>query len=263
MRNRIVPVGILLLVIANPLVFAKKRDPQPDPAMAEITARGRMLFECDQAAWHATDAVQATNPAKESVGRYVARKSDTGWVVAFGHLNDTRDKFLVAYEATQGVTLQEFTVKKVEPPREDASFYLFAARAIDTALHDFRGEKRPYNVAVLPAPPDRLYVYVLPAQTENGVYPLGGDARYLVSTNGNTIVEKRQMHKTILENRGELPKGTTPAAGFHTHVLSDVPEDSDVFYVLTRKPPQPEYIGTRSKKLYTIQTDGTILEGKL
>jgi hypothetical protein len=175
MRNRILPAGILLLVLANLMVFAKKKPESVSVVMPEVTARGRMLYECDQAAWHATDAVQATNPAKESVGRYIASKSDAGWVVAFGHLNDTRDKFLVAYEATQGTTLQEFTVKKLDPPRQDASFYLFAARAIDTALHDFRGEKRPYNVAVLPVPPDQQYVYVLPAQTENGVYPLGGE----------------------------------------------------------------------------------------
>jgi len=192
------------------------------------------------------------------------RKSDTGWKVAFGRLNDARDKFLVAYEATQGATLQEFTVKKLDPPQEDASFYLAAAKAIDTALHNFQGKQRPYNVAALPAPPNQLYVYVVPAQTKTGIYLLGGDVRYLITADGNAIVEKRQLHKTILENSdSSLPKGTTPAAGFHTHVLSDVPEDTDVFYVLTRQPPQPEYIGTMNKKLYVISTDGTIREGKL
>jgi hypothetical protein len=169
----------------------------------------------------------------------------------------------VAYEATQGATLQKFTVKKLEPPQEYTSFYLAAAKAIDTSLRDFQGQKRPYNVAVLPAPSNQLYVYVVPAQTENGVYPLGGDARYLISSDGNSIVEKRQLHKSIIESRGDLPKDTTPAAGIHTHVLSDVPEDTDVFYVLTRQPSVPEYIGTLKKKLFIISTDGTIREGKM
>jgi hypothetical protein len=53
----------------------------------------------DQAAWHATDAVQATHPPAQSLGRYIARKSDTGWTVAFGHLNDRHDEFLIGYEA--------------------------------------------------------------------------------------------------------------------------------------------------------------------
>jgi hypothetical protein len=232
--------------------------------MPDVTARGRALYEYDQAAWHATDAVQATNPSTQALGRYIARKSDAGWKVAFGRLNNTHDKFMVAYEATQGASLQDFTVKKLDPPQEDTSFYLAAAEAIDTALNDFRGEKRSYNVAVLPAPVNQLYVYVVPAQTKTGIYPLGGDVRYLITPDGHNIMEKRQLHKTILENSdSSLPKGTTPAAGFHTHVLSDVPEDTDVFYVLTRQPPQPEYIGTMNKKLYVISTDGAIREGKL
>ncbi len=260
MSKRLLVLSLLLLIF--PAAFAKKKT-ESAPIMPEITARGRMLYEYDQAAWHASDAVQALNPPKESLGRYIAKKSDSGWTVAFGHLNDTRDKFLIGYEAIQGSSPQEFTARKLDEPRPDASFYLFAARAIDTALQDFRGEKRPYNVAVLPAASDQLYVYVMPAQTQNDVYPLGGDARYLISSDGNTIVEKRQLHKTIIENRGDLPKGATPAAGLHTHVLSDVPEDTDVFHVLARRPSMPEYIGTKNKKLYTIETDGTIREGKL
>ena len=259
MAKRLVFVSLVLLLTS--ISFAKKKT--SDPVMQDVTARGQALFEYDQAAWHATDAVRKTNPSTQFLGRYIARKSDSGWRVAFGRLNDARDKFVVAYEATQGATLAEFSVKKLDAPMEDTSFYLAAARAIDTALHDFQGPKHQYNVAVLPAPPDLLYVYVVPAQTEDGVYPLGGDARYIVSADGNKIVEKRQLHKSIIESRGELPKGAKPAGSFHTHVLSDVPEDTDVFFVLTRKPPMPEFVSTMNKKLYEISPDGTIRVGKL
>jgi hypothetical protein len=253
---------VFATIIATQFAIARKTEVGKTPVMPEVTARGQMLYECDEAAWRSTDAVQALNPPKEVLGRYIPRKSDLGWTVGFGHLNSSRDKFLVAYEATQEARGKEFAVKKLDPPREDASFYLFAARAIDAALKDFQGEKRPYNVAVLPAPSNQLYVYVTPAQTEDGVYPLGGDVRYLISSDGNAIMEKRQLHKTILENRGKVPDGGTTLAGMHTHVLSDVPEDTDVFHVLTQKPPVAEYVRT-SKKLYIITTDGTIYEGKL
>jgi hypothetical protein len=72
------------------------------------------------------------------------------------------------------------------------------------------------------------------------------------------MVEKRQMHKSILDFA--IRKGSV--SGYHTHVLSLTPEDSDVFHVLTRKPSIPEYVGTFDKKIYVIQTDGTILLGK-
>lgn len=261
MRNRL--ATIILVLLSASISFAGKKK-EPDPVFADVTARGRALYEYDQAAWHASDALQATNPPNGSLGRYIAHKSDAGWTVAFGHLSDQRDKFLMGYEATQGATLQQFSVKKFDPPQEDVSFYLVAARAIDTALHDFQGEKRPYNVAVLPAPSHQVYVYVLPAQTETRIYPLGGDVRYLIAPDGGTIVEKRQLHKAILEiPPSSIPKGSTPAGGVHTHVLSDVPEDTDVFHVLTREPSQPEFIGTRNKKMYEISTDGTIRERKM
>jgi hypothetical protein len=260
MRKCLAVVGLFILITSSS--FAGKKKPA-DPVMPDVTARGLALYEYDQAAWHASDALQAMHPPTQNLGRYIAHKSGEVWEVAFGRLNEARDKFLVAYQATQGSTFQEFTVTKLDPPQEDTSFYLFGARAIDTALHDFHGQKRPYNAAVLPASGNQLYVYVLPAQTENGVYPLGGDVRYLMSEDGNTIVEKRQLHISIIENRAKLPKGSTIAAGLHTHVVSDVPEDTDVFYVLTRKPPIPEMIGTRNKKLYEISTDGTIRETKM
>jgi hypothetical protein len=66
------------------------------------------------------------------------------------------------------------------------------------------------------------------------------------------------MHKSILE----FTIKKDAVAGSHTHALSLTPEDSDVFYVLTRKPSIPEYVGTLDRKIYVIQTDGTILLGK-
>jgi hypothetical protein len=113
---------------------------------------------------------------------------------------------------------------------------------------------------VLPAASDQLYVYIVPAQTKKGVYPLGGDARYLISKDGSEIIEKRQLHKSILEMNPAQGPGKT-AAGFHTHVLSEVPEDTDVFYVLARKPAMPEYIGA-GKFRYEVRADGAIRRAK-
>jgi hypothetical protein len=237
---------------------AQRSAPAGAAELAEITARGRQLAEYDVAAWHATDAVFALSPPEGSIARYLARKTDAGWVVAFGRLNEKRDKFLVAYEATQeGGNPTEFKVKKHEPPKETTDFYFFAAQAVDTALADFQGERRPYNVAVLPAAKAHgFYVYVVPAQTRHGVYPHGGDVRYLISQDGAKVVEKRQLHKSILEMA--VPGNDTKmAGGFHTAVVDDIPEDTDVFYVLARKPAVPEWIGTRNY-VYRVEIDGTI-----
>ncbi len=212
-------------------------------------------MQYDQAAWHSTDAVLATKPEKGAVTRYIVEKTDAGWVVAYGRLNNAQNSFLVAYTATQGANPQQFTVKHYDPPKVDSGFYFVGAKATATALNDFHGEKRPYNTAVLPALPGQVYVYVYPAQTVSDVYPLGGDVRYLISADGSTIVEKRQIHKAIMDR--DFRKVARTEAGYHTHVLSDVPEDTDVFFVLSQKTPVPEYVGTKNQ-IYVVKIDGSI-----
>jgi hypothetical protein len=229
--------------------------PASAASLAEISARGRALAEYDAAAWHATDAVTALKPAAESLERYVARNSSSGWVVVWGYFNQDRTKFLIVYEARQRLNSDEYEVAKHDPPLEDSDFYVRAARAHELAMTEFFTDlkpQRPYNISILPAPAGSWYVYALPAQTDLAVLPFGGDVRYTVAPDGTKITEKRPMHKIVLEeNIGKV------AFGFHTHVLSDVPEDSDVFYALTRKAAQGEWIGSR-KYIYELSPLGSL-----
>jgi hypothetical protein len=224
-----------LITLADP---PKGQEPPSKQELAAITERGRDLAGYDVAAWHASDAVQAKQPKEGSVGRYVARKTGKGWMVIFGKLDDKRDKFLIAYEATQRATPQDFDVKEFNPPKLDTGFFLSAAKAIDTSLKDFvdhfEGDRRPYNIAVLPAEKGRLWVYLFRAPTKPKVWPLGGDVRYLMSGDGTKVIEKRQLHKAVIENEPPKKEGFQPVAGMHVHILSDTPEDTDVFHSLQK-----------------------------
>ena len=248
------------LAVATGLSGQENRAPT-SAELSAITERGRALQEYDQAAWHATDAVETANPKTVEGQHYLARKESGRWRVVFGALNTDKSKLLITYEATGTATEKQFSIKHADPPREDNGFYLFAARALELALGDFGPAARPYNVAVLPAKPgnagdpDGLLVYLYPGQTKAGVYPIGGDARYLVSADGSKILSKRQMHKGVIENQPR--KGKKVEAGFHTHVLSDLPEDSDVLHVLQQSPPVPEFVST-AHFLYEIAADGSI-----
>jgi hypothetical protein len=238
-----------------------RNEPPAKAELAPITERGRDLAGYDAAAWHASDALQAKRPKEGSIGRYIARKTAKGWVVAFGRLDENGEAFVIAYEATQGGKPDEFAVKAMTPPTQDTGFFQAASRGIDTALKDFtehfEGEQRPYNVAVLPAPKGQVWVYLMPAQTKAGVYPLGGDARYLVSADGKQVVEKRQLHKSVIEYGPPKDKAQQQVAGVHTHVLDDTPEDTDVFFVLTRKPTVPEMVVTK-QFVFQVDPDGDI-----
>ncbi|HZC24164.1 MAG TPA: hypothetical protein VE866_12550 [Candidatus Binatia bacterium] len=260
---------LLLILMASCLAGlgqkAEQENKVPTPEdLRGITARGKMIAEYDVAAWHATDVVQDMKPEQGAFRYYIAKKTDAGWIVVFGKLDEARDKFLIVYQATQGTRPEYFTAKRYDAPRENSDFFLAAARAFDLALRDLGPVNRPYNTYAIPAENGQLYVYVLPAQTKDGIYPLGGDVRYRFSADGTAMIEKRRMHKSISEiDYNDASAGIKKTeAGMHTHVLSLTPEDSDVFHVLTRRPAIPEYVGTLDGKIYVVQADGTILLGK-
>lgn len=237
------------------------RKPPSKDQLAAITARGKQLAEYDQAAWHGSDAVQTVPIREGTVEGYIAHKTDQGWVLAFGRLRDRKGPYLVACEAVQGKSPKEFTARALNPPRADTGFFRGAARAMAIAQDDFvrtfKGPQRPFNVAVLPAEKNQWWVYFVPAQTEQGVYPLGADVRYLIAQDGSRIVEKRPLHKSLIENPPPKNDENILIMGTHTHVLSDLPEDTDVFHVLRQEKPVPEMI-IGEHFVFRVETNGDI-----
>ncbi|WP_422928222.1 hypothetical protein [Singulisphaera sp. PoT] len=250
------------------IVLAEPPEPKGPPTkeeLAAITERGRDLFAYDSACWHASDALMAKKPPEGSFDRYIARKTEMGWTVAFGKLNEAGDRFLIAFEATPGEKPDQYKIEAFDPPKEDKGFLLAAPKAVDLTIQEFTKlpglERRRYNVAILPAPEGNLWVYFMPAQTKAKIWPLGGDARFLVSADGSNILERRRLHKSVIEVSPPDPDGNQQVAGMHTHILADVPEDTDVFHVLTRKPSVPEVIRTEHW-MYVVEPDGKISEPK-
>src|SRR5262245_62032126 len=130
----IAATALALLALVDP---PARKDPPTRKELAAITERGRDLAGCDAAARHASDAVQAKRPGERRIIRYIARKAKKRWVVAFGWLDEKQERFLIAYEATQGDKPDLFTVKEFTPWKEDNGFYLSAARAVEIANADF------------------------------------------------------------------------------------------------------------------------------
>jgi hypothetical protein len=169
------------------------------------------------------------------------------------------ESFLVAYEANENSNEQNgFSVRRHAPAKLEKGDIAARARALDLARADFGVPTRPYNAAILPAGNGEWFVYLVPAQTRPDVFPLGGDVRYRVSADGRRILIKRRLHNSILEyaEPASSDKGK-PVARFHTAVLDEIPEDTDVFHVLVRRPRVPEYVLT-DKYVYRIDISGQI-----
>jgi hypothetical protein len=254
--HRAAIVLAVFLSLAAGYAPGQSKDKGLDTLLAGVTERGRALYAYDQAAWHGSDALMALHPDTKGLSRYICRKTPAGWVVSVGKWNDAHDQFLVLYEAVQSPKSTKFEARKLDPPVKAKDELTGMERAQELAIKEFVGEKRPYNVAILPAPAGNLYVYVYPGQTKEAVWPIGGDVRYTISADGKQILEKRQLHKAIMDM--EYNPDKLPAAGVHMHLQSDVPEDTDVLYVLTRQPSIPEYIMINPEKMFIVSTNGSI-----
>lgn len=253
MRQFAIVFAICLSSIAG-AAAGQSKDANLTTYLAGVTERGRALYAYDQAAWHATDAFFELKPKIEGLTHYICTRGPAGWTVSFPRWNEAHDKLFVAYVASESET-GKYEARGYDQPSDASEELVAKERAMELALTDFGTPNRPYNTAILPASDGNLYVYLYPAQTKDTVWPLGGDVRYTISPDGKSVIEKRQLHKTILDM--EFKPGSQTVAGVHSHILTDVPEDTDVLYVLNRKPSIPEYIGT-SKRIFIVNTDGTI-----
>ncbi len=251
-------IGVLLILFSAAQVGAQTPSPSPT-VLAQITDRGRSLEAYDQAAWHGSDAAVAlAGHDTAGLDLFIARKVGGAWLVDFGKLDAPGTAFLTKIEARSDDG-RHFTAQRFSSGRPDVGFLVAAAHAVKTSEAAFQAvANRRYNVAVLPNDDGSLYVYLYPAQTVKGIFPLGGDERFRVSADGMTIVDAHRMHRSIID--AAVPPPTQDkrlVAGFHTDIFSDVPEDTDVFHVLARTPLIPEYVVARGNR-YLIQTDGSI-----
>ncbi len=66
----------LFLAFTAPAAYAQKPTPPSSEELAAITERGILLNEYDQAAWHASDAVQTANPKTIDGQRWIAKTAN-------------------------------------------------------------------------------------------------------------------------------------------------------------------------------------------
>ena len=251
-----IPLALCLLAAPVAAQGTRTSAPVEEPtvrALEGITARGRALARFQDAAGRASRALLSIQPDSARVRQYVVRETADGWAVRFGRLSASRDTFFEAYVVTPGasdtaVTVQQRPVNAAAPEVDRA-----AAAAARVAQEAFGVPTRPYNSFVIPATYGEWWVYLLPAQTDARVYPHGADVRYRVSVDGRRILETRRMHAAL-----ELVRMDSDATA-HAHGAPDheLPEDSDVYFVLTRQPLVPELIET-PRYDYRVEVDGSI-----
>lgn len=211
---------------------------QSDKAHA-AEALGKVLWEYDQAAWHATDQLQVDLAGKappQGAAGFLVEPVEAGGLDAIFYGSRSGAYYVIARYHWQGGTKVSGGLAKVETETLDpVGLRMIAARnaAVRAAEKGLDGvflcSHSPPNTIVLPPDADgSVSVYLLSSTLDAGEYPLGGHSRIDIDTNGQ-VKAARGFMKGCFPVRWDKKDGARPELMFVTHVLDQQPNEIDFF----------------------------------
>ena len=234
----------LTLTLCACAVSVKPQPPPPgtEAEIAEVERIGRAVWVHDAAASRATDELVKVGAfatdAPLLLGWITVAEPD-GLVVRFiGKSGGAYSAFYdVSFPRSGAAVVNRLSVPNPLPP---AQIGAFRARqtAIDGATLDCSDR---YNTVVLPNPigvDGGWLVYLLPATTVQGRVMVGRQLRFLVSADGERIVESGALSKDCMYiDRNSIPAGAEVRVLFLSNLVTPTPNESHVFLSLQENVP--------------------------
>ncbi len=222
--------AVCMLIFVPPASCEEERFISPEEVIF-AEKRGGEIAEYERAAMKATDMLLTRKHDASKLGLYVAEKTGGAWTVYFGRFSGGGAAFEAAYvfsgpesalKQMKAVTIRDVPVEITQ-----------RARAVNAALKALEFEARGefYNPSVFREEDGTLAVYLLPGNKNPDIILLGGDFKVIVSSDGSQVLRKIPLHRTVLEIPS-APKEGKPEGAFHTHILDDLPTETDVAQVI-------------------------------
>lgn len=229
--------------------------------IATIEKLGHEIYLQDQAAWHGTDALLALHPPAElqqqKVRGWIVEETPDGQRVRF--IRDGADGLEAAYDIDDAGRKP-----RVSEPRDrslsEAEQAQFRARTAISS-HIARPCSPHYNTVILPDPQgDGWLVWALASSTTPKTWFIGGNYRFTVSKDGNTILRTDALSLSCLtmsdaQAKASAPQGTKAVAQFSTQLVSPIPVETAVFVNLESG--LPMFVGTPDRSIWEI-VDGHV-----
>jgi hypothetical protein len=207
--------------------------PEELQAIATITATGRAIHRQDQFVWHASDAYAiASNHRPAPPGSSYAVTERDG-LVRVSVLAEEHRRLHVLADVDMGVSAPAVTLDPAREPDEDERRQARARATALAAAPNVCGGAR--NTVVLPVEGGAMDVYVIAANNDAAIVPLGGHARVRVSADGGSVLAFEPYSKACLDfdTEKKVPSGGRRTTLMSTIVLSDLPAPTHVYTSLT------------------------------
>lgn len=227
-------------------------------------SRGELLYKLDQAAWVTTDDMMERLGRRDAPikGWVVERAANDGLgVTYFGDGPDGPVAWYAGAVRDGKVVASQVFPEGKRPPLSPAQRRLKEAADAARAFTGYQPcTPARFNVAVVPPATESepIDVYLLSAQTEKNVYPLGGHFRLRID-GGKVVSHRRFMNSCFNADAGAHAQRGTPEALAIAHFLDPTPTEIHVFVSIWMK--KPIYVMMK-QRMWAVEGPRIRLVGK-
>ena len=213
---------------------------------------GRDIYDQDQAAWHATDALARLRSraelAKEGVRGWIVVNQPQGPLVRFVRMGDSGPE--AAYDIGDPLG-RPVVVASADPHLTDEEKAMFAARSHAIASIQ-RGCAESYNTVVLKDPEgDGWLAWALASTTNPDLVVMLGHRRLTVSADGSKVLRTDALSFSCGAVSMKEKDGTKSSAIMTTQLVARLPVETYVF--LSLQHPLPFFVMTGKDTVWMVQ----------
>jgi hypothetical protein len=217
---------------------------------------GGEIYDQDQAAWHATDALNALHPLadlqKEKVQGWIVETRPTGALVRFicDGAGGPEAAYDVSYTSGTPTVSVPSNRNLIEEEKVQYGARSLALKSVTQRCGD------SYNTVVLKDPEGPGWLaWALASTHDPSLIMAGGHHRLTISADGKTVLRTDLLSRTCNAIKNEPKAGSKPEAIITTQLVSPLPVETFFFLSLQHRIPIFVVVLAPEKTLWAVEGD--------
>lgn len=249
-------IVVALVMMISTGSFADARAPGETDRVAAVLARGNLLYDYDQAAWHTTDVMlrQVPRPRLAEIKAWLVEPDGEGLSVLYYGYDGDRPYGVFRAGYRDGKVVDPVVIAADAADRALTATQARMAQARKAAADSAPPAcvRKPFNTVIVPPASDSapVEVYLLTPQVKAGEYPFGLHYQVTVGADGKVASTRPFMKSCMIQ---ALPDNVV--ASMVSHLLDPMPTEIHVW--LARWTGKPVYVMiTEPQQLWEVTGAG-------